>query len=64
MFDVGLGCFYGVVCSVLMMTVCEVRVVRGSLVFPVLVVLCSFFVVSRCVLMMLGCVVMVVYGVL
>lgn len=63
-FDVCLGCFYGVVCSVLVVAVCQMRVVCGSFVFPVLVMLGCFLVVSCCVLMMFRCFVMMVYRLL
>jgi hypothetical protein len=54
-FDVGLGGFGGVVRSVLMMAVREVRVVRGGFVLSRFVVLGGLLVMASCVFVMLGC---------
>jgi hypothetical protein len=58
-FDVRLRGLGGVVRSVLMMAVREVRVMRGCFMLAVFVVLGGFLVMTSRVLVMLGCCVMV-----
>lgn len=59
MLDVQLGGFRAVMCSMMKMPLRGVGVMRGGLVITVFVMPCGFAMMSRGVLVMLGCLMMV-----
>jgi hypothetical protein len=64
MFDVSLGGFRGVVRGVMMMAMRQVRVMRGEMMIAGFVMARGFAMVARSVLMVFGCFVVVLSGLL